>query len=530
MKTKLSFNKKNGLSLLIALFSISINAQTWATKATNFSILNTPVTQIAIANDNVVWSCNSASKVFSKSVDGGNTWTTGTINIGTSNTNITSITAVSAMKAWVCAYDYSISANLGVYATVNGGSTWTKQPTAYNQSASSFPNIIKFFDENNGITQGDPIDSNFEVYRTSNGGVNWTRVPTANFPALISGEYGVTGFFDATPDGSSIWFGSSGTAVRLFKSINYGVTWTATSLNLSTAPSLGLTFKDANIGFIYGKVAGVFSLQKTTDGGNTFSNITTSGFTGNVTNIKCVPNNNMIVLSATTSGLSYCNHLSSDTTLALQPFTNLINSQTFEFKNFYTGYAGGTNSTATNGIYKLNNTISLIGATIGTPWTSDVDFATTDGLNYTLSNYSFSNGDAKFRLNHAWVPFSLDWGSTNFPSGTAVSGGSNIPIATGSYDVNFNIATLAFSFVAPLSNETFINKKITLFPNPAKSSITIQTNESIRAVKIIDLSGRITTISNFTNNNIDVSNLANGMYFIMIKTDTGVFKEKFIKN
>jgi hypothetical protein len=293
--------------------------------------------------------------------------------------------------------------------------------------------------------------------------VNWTRVPTENFPALIGGEYGITGFFDATPDGSSIWFGSSSSteSKRVFKSTNYGATWTATPININGPNRYGLTLKDANIGFIYGKVNGVFSLQKTTDGGNTFFNIPTSGLTGEVSKIKCVPNSNMIVARATTSGLSYCNHVLNETAITFQPFTNQINSATFEFKNFYTGYAGGTNSTASNGIYKFNNTISLIGSTIGTPWTTDVDFATTDGFNYKLSNYSFSNGEVKFRQNHAWMPAALDWGSTNFPSGVAVVGGPDIPIATGNYDVNFNIATSAFSFAPCVTNTTVVSACVT---------------------------------------------------------------------
>lgn len=512
-------------SILLLLITIEFNAQTWVTKATNFPAANTQVEQIAIANDNVVWSCKGRSNVFSKSVDGGNTWTTGAINIGT-NTFISSITAVSALKAWVCTYD----SDLGVFATVDGGLTWTKQPTAYNQSVYSFPNFIKFFDENNGITGGDPIDDNFEIYTTSNGGVNWTRVPTTNLPPLINGEYGLTNYFDATQDGSSIWFGSKyGTESRLFKSNNNGQNWTVTTLTINGG-SYGLTFKDANVGFVYGKVNNVFSLQKTTDGGNTFTNIPTSGLSGDVTNIKCVPNNNMIVASTLTNGLSYCNYFPSETTIAFQSFTNQIFSSTFEFKNFYTGYAAGTNTNTTNGIYKFNNTISLIGSTIGTPWTTDLDFITTDGFNYTLSNYSFTNGLAIFRQNHTWNPYALDWSSNDFPSGVGVLNGTEIPVSMGTYTVNFNIATLEFSFVPSLSNPIFTNKKFALYPNPASSILKIQMDENKTADKIIitDLSGKKMLEQNNTTQ-VDVQNLAKGMYVIETVSGEDKFVNKFLK-
>lgn len=75
----------------------------------------------------------------------------------------------------------------------------------------------------------------------------------------------------------------------------------------------------------------------------------------------------------------------------------------------------------------------------------DVDMFTSDGINYTLNNYTFTTGDAKFRENDQWTN---SWGSSAFPSGTALLNdpNSNIPVVGGTYNVTFNKTTLAYNF------------------------------------------------------------------------------------
>lgn len=78
-------------------------------------------------------------------------------------------------------------------------------------------------------------------------------------------------------------------------------------------------------------------------------------------------------------------------------------------------------------------------------WSTDVVMSTTDNVNYTLSNFTFSNGGAKFRQNADW---GTNWGANAFPFGTANLNGSNIPVIAGIYNVSFNISTRAFGFTA----------------------------------------------------------------------------------
>ena len=86
--------------------------------------------------------------------------------------------------------------------------------------------------------------------------------------------------------------------------------------------------------------------------------------------------------------------------------------------------------------------VSMIGDAVS-GWSTDVVMSTTDNVTYTLSNYTFSNGGAKFRQDANW---GTNWGANAFPSGTANLNGSNIPVIAGVYNVTFNRTTRAYNF------------------------------------------------------------------------------------
>lgn len=54
-------------------------------------------------------------------------------------------------------------------------------------------------------------------------------------------------------------------------------------------------------------------------------------------------------------------------------------------------------------------------------------------------------GEAKFRANNDWV---FNWGSADFPSGTGVQDGANIPVVAGDYKITFNSTTGEYNFEA----------------------------------------------------------------------------------
>ena len=89
--------------------------------------------------------------------------------------------------------------------------------------------------------------------------------------------------------------------------------------------------------------------------------------------------------------------------------------------------------------------IGIIGTSLSGGWDVDVDMLTTDGINYTLTNYPLMPGYVKFRQDNWWC---VNWGSSDFPSGTGTQDGWEIPIPKFcNYDITFNRLTGEYSFV-----------------------------------------------------------------------------------
>ena len=329
-----------------------VNAQFWSEKATGFTAANRTLSSISIVNTSVIWAIaldNSAApdytiKEFTKSTDGGETWTPGTINLGanTSGLGITSISAISDQIAWISAAP-DVSDLGGVWKTTDGGLTWTKQTTAlFNNPTDSYTSFVHFWDASNGVTGGDTENGTFEIYTTSNGGNNWNRVIGANIPSSLVGEMGYVGVTSVV--GNIFWFGTS--AGRIFKSIDKGLSWTVTQTP-STDFNLGLdrfTFSDANNG-LFMDHNNTTTLYKTTDGGNNWTSITTPGFYK--TNIAYIPGTSTVIAGAAANPFS--SSYSTDNGSTWTTIDSGVFHGTLAFLNDSFGFSAGINTNATTG-------------------------------------------------------------------------------------------------------------------------------------------------------------------------------------
>ncbi|MCX6351285.1 MAG: T9SS type A sorting domain-containing protein, partial [Bacteroidetes bacterium] len=68
----------------------------------------------------------------------------------------------------------------------------------------------------------------------------------------------------------------------------------------------------------------------------------------------------------------------------------------------------------------------------------------------------------------------------------------------------------------------------TLYPNPARQTITINTKQSIQKTEVFNLAGVLVTTANNTNT-LNVEALPKGMYFVKIYTTQGVQNIKFVR-
>jgi photosystem II stability/assembly factor-like uncharacterized protein len=274
--TKNYIMMKRLLLLFVGLMAIGyLQSQTGWIEANSNLALGNGVGQISVGmlDETALWALpvdatGAIVDGFTKSLDGGQTWFPGTFNAGD---GLSQLFAFNATTCWAV---FNTGPTQGIYKTANGGTTWVKKGTAY--GASSFANLIHFFNEDDGVAQGDPLGGYYEIYTTINGGETWTRVPSANIPAPTSGEYGITGNYDAV--GDHIWFGTN--KGRVFHSSDKGLHWTAALTNFGAAEVVQPEFADELNGICFRSYLDIgleTAIGETHDGGATWTTVNVSG-------------------------------------------------------------------------------------------------------------------------------------------------------------------------------------------------------------------------------------------------------------
>ena len=78
-------------------------------------------------------------------------------------------------------------------------------------------------------------------------------------------------------------------------------------------------------------------------------------------------------------------------------------------------------------------------------------------------------------------------------------------------------------------NDIELENSISLFPNPSKTSFSIETKYQINNISVFDIQGK--TVKSFKENLAfyDIEDLISGLYFVNIKTDNGTITKKLIK-
>ncbi|HBD26054.1 T9SS type A sorting domain-containing protein [Flavobacterium sp.] len=101
------------------------------------------------------------------------------------------------------------------------------------------------------------------------------------------------------------------------------------------------------------------------------------------------------------------------------------------------------------------------------------------------------------------------------------------------FDYNFPITTNTYSTtVATLSMQDFdFGTYFTLYPNPAKDVLNIQTKQdlAVNSIEIYNQLGQIVMAVTNAVNAVDVANLASGTYFVKVNTEKGSANAKFVK-
>lgn len=352
------------------LISSNLAAQYWTTQFTGFDTPSRGISGMYIKNANTVWAYafdgtapTNDIQEFTKTTNGGQTWTAGEIFIGDPNLKIQNIIGIDANTAWVMASNSDGQG--GVYKTIDGGEEWIFQKGA--TEADSFNNWVHFYDANTGLLGSDPVNGYFEVLKTTDGGTTWSRIPASAFPPLLSSEYGYTG--GLTTVGDTVFFYTN--KGRIMRSTDKGNTWTVALpagfvVDFGTLANNGLmTFSSANKGLVFkrtfnsaGTVPTALAIYRTTDGTN-WTQVTYSGIshTDLITSISYIPGTDVIV-AATANSSTAGSWKSLDNGTTWSRIDNQVQHGIVKCFDAVTCYSGGY-SDATNKTGMFKSTTSL---------------------------------------------------------------------------------------------------------------------------------------------------------------------------
>jgi photosystem II stability/assembly factor-like uncharacterized protein len=231
---------------------------------------------LSAPSTSVAWAAGRGG-TYAQTVDGGATWTSGTV-AGASALFFIDVHAVDENTAYLLGTHFE-GGLAKIYKTIDGGAVWIEQ---YSDSTPGvFFDGMAFWDAESGIAFSDPVEGSFLIITTADG-ANWARVPPENIPAPLEGEAGfaASGTGMTVQGDSSAWFGTGGGHVgRVYRSTDRGRTWTVSETPLagnSTSGVFGVTFWDSENGVAVGgdhtrPQTALDNVARTRDGGRTWS-------------------------------------------------------------------------------------------------------------------------------------------------------------------------------------------------------------------------------------------------------------------
>jgi len=467
------------LSFLCSI-TINVHAQ-WKQSLSGQSGL---IDNISVVNDNVVWVKDQTCDSVSITINGGIDWVTKKLTPEMIAGGTGGLCAVSSTTAFIIV---SQTANKGVYKTTNSGDTWTRQTTAFNNS-SSFPDLVYFWNELDGIAIGDVLsDGYFEVYTTTNGGEQWNK-NTSSSLLSVSGDGTFNSNNSFRVHGSTFYFFTI--KGKILKSTDKGLTWTTINTPLKSSNYVSFDFQDNSNGMIayyYSKYISI--VYYTNDGGLTWT--WGEEISGCFPNVVYNITKGIYLSSSSSGGLTYSND-NGKTWIGQSSFYN-VGIKAIGISPTGKMFIGGWKYVYSTENYEGLN-VSLTDAFITSPHTIDLSF---DGaIIDSLCAQDTSNYKIGYIENKIFKRIKIQ---------------SISQVSLKSIDFNENLVQIHFESVLPLDTINLEIKDIFEKNGSKEFPILIDPNKKTvlhNIVKTIELSGAGTLSSFLSQNELDnVNNL-----------------------
>ncbi len=278
------------LALYLLLFPLLGFSQQYDLKQLT-SGKNTSMRGISVISDQIAWVSGSSGHI-GKTLDGGATWVW-TQPKGYEKLDFRDIEAFDDQNAII------VNAGSPAYilVTADGGQSWKE--TYKNTDSLIFLDGMGFWNRNEGIIFGDPINNKMQLLKTTDGGLTWNNISDNLKKNLAIGEAGfaASGTTIRTNNDGKVWIASGGKVSNIYYSSNYGKKWKVYHCPIiqgesSTGP-FSIGFSDTKMGIVVG---GNYLKDKensnhillTTNGGKTWTKPVTPvlGFRSAVEHIK----------------------------------------------------------------------------------------------------------------------------------------------------------------------------------------------------------------------------------------------------
>lgn len=154
---------------------------------------------------------------------------------------------------------------------------------------------------------------------------------------------------------------------------------------------------------------------------------------------------------------------------------------------------------------------------------------TSDSVDFYLADYRFVDNNLDYIVTQwEWVDLSslgaID--SLVFMLNSSDVGGFGMNTPAFFCMDNFNDQTVSVKEIAQ-------RNEVLIYPNPAKNSIYFNTKNAIDIVEIVDVTGKVVlseTNLPVGNQNIDITSLTNGIYFVRIINKNTISTSRIVKN
>ncbi|WP_374163541.1 WD40/YVTN/BNR-like repeat-containing protein [Arcticibacter sp. MXS-1] len=257
---------------------------------------------MSVADASVVWLSGSKGW-FARSTDGGRTWDWKQV-ANYAELDFRGIAAFSEKKAVIM----NSGSPAVILFTEDGGQSWTE--VYRNEAKEIFLDGISFFNAQEGLVYGDPVNGQMQLLKTRDGGRTWMNISARSGIHLQEGEASFaasnTGIC-TLPDGH-VWIVTGGVRSRVFCSADKGRHWSVYDApilqGMDSRGPFSIDFYNAGEGIMVGGDYKTDTLRDrnaflTTDGGKTWHrpDVNPFGFRSCVTYVA-----KELLLSTGTSG------------------------------------------------------------------------------------------------------------------------------------------------------------------------------------------------------------------------------------